>query len=900
MRLNIKNENANKQITIYSVDTSAFYNEREQIIADKMLPLYLRRTYIKAEIDKLKTEMGKTKDEDNDEIKNLISLLSKHNSTINKSIEYVKKSELHPTLVENKEVRKLREDAITYPVKDEFNNPTGERRKKSKVVISMFESELTRTLNIESGSFSDSLIIVEQVYKDVSEQLVKNGFTYQNHTYRYYSSSAGQIRKKKLVFIREDLWELHKNTLMCGLSEEYINSKGGSNVNKYLAYMSLQASASVRWKGFNIDKVIICEDLELEVLGEVDYICNKTFDITRQFMPITMMPTDGAGMCLPSVSELSFQFRANWIKGLVSPFNFRQWIMEMRLKHPDKRIGFVRDIYNKEWDIIGDKIEMILCKSMFKMNSFYTSWKQFTDYFKKYKCHAAICQIENEKFGNIKLGYQMIQNLPQTTDEELALIVSKTAADIKMIGRDKETMLRVLGVTPENKNKNYYQQALELMPELLSDTYSKEVIKSAKKSMVKSAKAGKVEISGKYIFAVPDWFAYCEWLIGGVNRCDIKGLLDGEEVYSNSFKDGEKLDVLRSPSLYREHGIRVNKVNKKNKKWLISNGLYIGYKSLLAKILMLDYDGDQLFCVNSPHLVLPAEKQMEGVVPLHYETQKAKIVEINKDNIFDGLQKAFSANIGIISNKISQVWDKETPDLDVLRWLCLTNNETIDFAKTLSKSKLPPHVDKRIKKATKGKLPHLFIYAKDNKKDNVESDNNNSVMNRLAKLIPNPNIHFDNVVKPLDYKMLMKNKDIVVDEKVIELYSKLDLKKWTMSMQANDKEATGDNLPAYANIRNEMLQLGFNINDVVDMLIYYLYVTVDSGYKTTLWSSFGDVIVENIKRNQAIEYETLHNCEDCGDEYIKKKQRQKKCETCMEKIKKEKTALRVRNHRNKM
>ena len=41
-----------------------------------------------------------------------------------------------------------------------------------------------------------------------------------------------------------------------------INSKGGNNVNKHLAYMALANSATDQWNDFDIDRCIVVDDFE--------------------------------------------------------------------------------------------------------------------------------------------------------------------------------------------------------------------------------------------------------------------------------------------------------------------------------------------------------------------------------------------------------------------------------------------------------------------------------------------------------------------------------------------------------------------------------------------------------------------------------------------------------------
>ena len=74
-----------------------------------------------------------------------------------------------------------------------------------------------------------------------------------------------------------------------------------------------------------------------------------------------------------------------------------------------------------------------------------------------------------------------------------------------------------------------------------------------------------------------------------------------------------------------------------------------------------------------------------------------------------------------------------------------------------------------------------------------------------------------------------------------------------------------------------MLKVNYNVNYVVDVLVEYLYGHKHSRFKTTLWSSFGDVIVENLKFNIVMD-QTY--CEVCGDLIEKTSNNKKYCIEC--------------------
>jgi len=846
MKLNMHLDHLSSQIFAYSLDTSAFYTDEEQRIHHKLMTLYQQRAALRANKGRSESAQEAYKQ-------------------MNQQIKAIKNDELFVQFARQKSsgaIRELREDAMTYQAGDE-----GERKPRKHAVIAMFESALTRLLGVRPGTLTTDIIIVQQYYGDVMEDLVKGGFAYNGERYMYLSSSAGQIRKKKCVFMRSAVWDVHKDTIMCGLTLDKINRKG-ANPTKFLAYLSLQDSASAPFADFDMDRVIVVDDWEFPVEGVVDYIDNATFAISRRKMKVGMNIADGAGMCLPSVSRRSFQFRAPWMKGLISPMDFREWA---------KRNGCttVADIWGDTYDLVEDRIEIMITKSMFKMWNHYPNWAAYKACFNQYRCTANVCQIEAQYYGNVRLGYQMLQSLNLMTDEELTQISRKTNDDIRRVGSDRDTMLKILGATKENRDKNHYQVALMLYPQMLNDTYSHKIIKDVKKKLVKEARSGRIEVEGKYLFVCPDWVAYLQWLLK--KEEEPGGLIGEGEVYSRLFADGEKVDVMRSPSLYREHGIRRNRVQDERKKWLIGNGIYVGYKDLLGKLLMMDFDGDQLFVVKQQQFVAIAERHMRDVVPLHYEMKKAGVVLINSDTLWDGLKAAFKANIGDISNKISICWNVGKPNLDVIKQLVLLNNATIDYAKTLWMPELPAEISKKIGDNVKGKLPHFFKYAKGKAEGEVQRQNDSTV-NRLAGIIENKRIYFEQVCGNFDYKNLLSHplKQVEMSPAVMQFYKQLDQGKW--SMDAYDKQdAERDCLFAYREIRDEMLGRfpEYGESEIVDMLVEYLYAHAKSDYKVTLWTCFGDTVLENVKRNLG----KYKNCEDCGCEY-EGHHNSKLCEHC--------------------
>lgn len=198
---------------------------------------------------------------------------------------------------------------------------------------------------------------------------------------------------------------------------------------------------------------------------------------------------------------------------------------------------------------------------------------------------------------------------------------------------------------------------------------------------------------------------------------------------------------------------------------------------------------------------------------------------------------------------------------------------------------------------TKLKTPHFFVYAKDKEKDKVEKINN-SVVNRLSKIIPNPNINFKNMnLGDFDYTILMKNKNIELNQDIIEKYTNLDLKKHFMINKTNDEELNNITY-LYEDIKNQLIEINSDIYYITDVLVKYLYEEKKSNFKTTLWECFGNIIIENIKNNLMKKFNNKAiQCECCGKIIEARSNKQKFCEDCFKDINKEQIRKRVEKYR---
>jgi len=868
------------QIHIYSLDTSAFFYKKERLLYNKIGQLNSEIIKLQEELKDINKKLLRIGDIKTLENKYIFAIA---NDLIARKLEiennYIRHKKNKINKIKHKLIKMLQNNCKNnelYFKKYKCNYRTRVLNKSyliTKNIISVFESSLTRTLNIRTNQLSEDIMVIKVYYFDVLRDLILHGYMHNNEKYRFFTASAGQIRTKKTVFIKESLWDKYQKIFMCGLTIDLINKKGGINKNKYLAYLALINSATDLWIDFDIDKCIVVDDFETNVTGVVDFIDDETYKIHRKEMPVPINHTDGCGMILPKLSKKNFMIRLPWIKGLLASFDYVKFIKEHNCS------SIVKDIYGKEWDIIKDDIQIIFTKSQFKMYKYYKDWDEYKRYFKKYKCQAGICNYEEDYIKNARINYQMLQTLSEMTDDELRKLCEKSNERLDKLSSNLETMLEVFGVTKYNKNKTYLQQALEIYPELLSDVYTKDVLKAIKKRLIKEYRAGKLEIMGKFTFIVPDLYAFCEYLF--CDNKNPKGLLKNGEVYCRLYKNVDKLDCLRSPHLYREHAVRNNVIDDIKSEWFTTDAVYTSCHDLISKILQFDVDGDRSLVVADPLLVSVAERHMNDIVPLYYNMKKAEPDILTNQTIYNGLIAAYiGGNIGAKSNDITKIWNsgKMTDDkLMAIKLLCMENNFTIDYAKTLYKPERPKNIKTIITKYTNAKVPYFFIYAKDYERNKVEKIND-SLVNRIGKIVINKKMNFsNNKFGKFDYEMLLskKSNNVLIDKNLINVYIKLNQNyRYKINMEDERK----NNISYIAKeIRMELGSFGYDDMTVTDMLIKYLYGIKNSKHKESLWFCYGDVIVENLKKNIG---DKMDVCLRCGKRYKKKVAVQKYCEEC--------------------
>lgn len=351
----------------------------------------------------------------------------------------------------------------------------------------------------------------------------------------------------------------------------------------------------------------------------------------------------------------------------------------------------------------------------------------------------------------------------------------------------------------------------------------------------------------------------------------------------------------------------------------------------------VDVDGDKSLVVADKTIIKVAERNMKGIVPLYYNMKKAEPVHLNNVAIYNGLNAAFTgSNIGQYSNNISKIWNSEVfisgtdeekeQAIDVIKILCMENNFCIDAAKTLYMPERPEFVRELVTSFTKENVPYFFRYAKD-KEEHQVSKLNNSFVNKLNTIIPNPRINCRGLgLGKIDYTLLMHNSDIecrvqftdrgkLIKEKTDPLIIKYCELNKKYGYAINNAKKIDNSISyeilknsklrqdlryrkIYLDVKNELSMFGYSDMEISDILVKFLYGIKESKHKMVLWLCYGDYIYKNLSEKIKIQTRTI-KCVDCG-EWISvpvKDNKSCRCSECNEEYKREQTRLRVQRHR---
>ena len=793
--------------------------------------------------------------------------------------------------------------------------------------IAEFSSDESRAIGLRDLDVTFDKIVLKWKSLDILRQVVLNDFimpvlnrdgSVTEKQFFVMTASAGQLRTDKVQCLSVEAWNKISDHLLCGLTADIINSKGGINVNKYMAYLALPCSATDPWPGMPIDRCIVVPDFIAPVTAMMETI-NSDYSHERGIRTVDINHGDGVGMMLPSVSKNCFMVRGPWLKGLLGPFDYLQFCDEHNVP------AVLTDVWGLEHDLRKENIQIIFTESQLKLWSYYDSWDQYKSCFKSCGCVLCRTNYEENYIPDCEINYQMLSTLIDMTDDEIRAFTESTYERVNCISKDKEHMLATLGADPASEQ--YDKKALALYPSLLGEKYFIENLRAIKRKWLFDARSGRIRCANKRLFVLPDMYAMCEFYFLGIKEPE--GLLKSDEVGARLFRNKIKVDCLRSPHLYMEHAPRKVSHDPEVYRWFVSNAIYTSVKDMISRILQFDCDGDQLNVVSDETIVSVAERDIAkyDIVPLFYDANKAPKSMVTREEMFNGLKRAHDySGIGAVSNALTRLWNRKDPDIRAAADLCYYNNQVIDAAKTgeINDYAFYPAVAKRINQATggnTGRMPWFFTFTRNGRhvpgaggRKRKVCKPTSSTMNRICKSFSTVGkISTRNIdIPPFNYRMLMDGSDErAYNEKIPELFVQLCSEGIQAIIEnrgiSNDIDRF-ESLNLFSveqEIVTEMVETFGSLEECYPSITEYFFngpLKDKVNCKQFYWRIFGEIAVGTLEKNLETaticekcgtmlpqynkEHTCINNtaryfvCIDCGKSVIRKSNRQQRCEIC--------------------
>ena len=651
--------------------------------------------------------------------------------------------------------------------------------------------------------------------KDLDGKIEFNG-----EIYKRILASSGNVRNKKVIFIKMDLYDKAMEILLVGIDKDAEHKQ----LSKYNAYIGLANSDTIP---VSSPRIVVIEDFENTIEETFDIVTkdedgnfNVKNDVKKQF---TFMPFDGAGLVDVNQArkwtrELGILKKLDdgreVLDYLPSSFQFRQsiglkgnlYIMDIKeyVKKLPKEKQKIVDAWGNEHNIINENgellIDAILTKSQFKFKNYYESFENYEEKFNKelyrYKRTFNIAKWGNKKNEDeAMLSYQPLQTLELDIDD-IKELCSPTIERIKKISTDADEFIKFRGLEKSNGDRiPQYYKALKENPILFNDSYIREKVNKDIAKMKDNALKGGIIVNGNYQTLTPDLVAFMEYATGQ----EVKGVVKAHEVYCKYWKEKEvkQIDIIRFPHIAMEHCLADVIEQEQEEFKYINDGVIMSiWDSYLEKLGNADEDGDRILSTNNKLLCKRVENQKTNTILFENNFklipedngEDEEIPKIsNVDKLIEVDCNGMRASIGEVVNKISTLWSmKKSEERDnYIKIMMVVGCLVIDFIKTGVLETVPEEIleflknddkkndKKKILKPKFLKVKYKKVEKNQNRKnknialvgdeDTIESFNNNDcTMNRLHDYM-DEELEKIKKLKAVDKDCLlesMRNKDI--------------------------------------------------------------------------------------------------------------------------------------------
>lgn len=611
---------------------------------------------------------------------------------------------------------------------------TFEEAKENKEVISMFDSQLLRSIRfvkgeevdyqlldklkheleklkkqehskensskiIETQRKIDNILFVPEVISIVIENkshyryLFKNKLSLNGKIFRRFSSSAGQARSSTVLYCETEMADK--------LDEIFDNGRDKSKKlvpSKFNAYKGLITSST---SVVSTPRFCLVPDYESETEVKVNFVTEKDLneDDEIEVKTITELFNRFDGQGIISIEkarqwadELGLDYvpaqwciRQNYIKGMLSTFDIKAFCRE--INNGDYMIKTSYKDENGEPKLANLlNTDVIISESQFKLWDSFPSLEVYQENCEKNQLQWGVSLISPKKDKDIlKMNYQFLQtlrlegNIEKVCSKFVDWISGVTSKDIHY------TLLFLLGteidedkITSYIENSdNHWVKALMLDHNLIHDKWIKRKIYDLVKKKIKNGCLGQILVEGNFQVIVSDPFAMMQHVCG----LEVTGLLGKKEYYSNYWnKKGVKtVDSMRAPLTYRsEHVVLDLKQNEELDKWYKYNNTGIivnvhGHETM--NWAGSDFDMDIIATTSDESIIKGVYRDELPIAYIPPKSDKTKLTE----------RKLYNADIHSFGSEIGQITNKSTSGYALLAELDETSEE---YTTTMNRIKM--------------------------------------------------------------------------------------------------------------------------------------------------------------------------------------------------------------------
>ncbi|MDD4564229.1 MAG: hypothetical protein PHE79_01890 [Eubacteriales bacterium] len=555
-------------------------------------------------------------------------------------------------------------------------------------------------------------------------------------------ASTSNIRNKKIIYIKENLYDKVNEILLCGMPTDMEHKQ----FSKYSAYYALASTDSIP---VTMPNLVVINDYKNRITGACDLVQEEIIKGEQRFRKSTGKPLldkktgepkfkndtikysvdnninhiieenkpfDGAGLVDVSLANIwaaemhldylpsAFQFRAiPGIKGNLYVFDFQKFADEFHnnvRKDKSNKI-VIQDAWNKEIQLLNEDgslaINVILTKSQYKFYDYldFDTWKE--EFVKECYGYKRTFNISGRsvKFEDIKrevlLSYQPLQSLDISL-AEIQKLCECTVERIKKISTNVKEFLKYRGLLDAEENERGerkskrdippYYKALMKNPEMLfADKYIQSKVQSDIKRFKENTYKGAVLVPGNYQTLMPDIFALAQWAFGIMPT----GLLVGDQVYSRYWLSQKvtEIDIIRFPHIANEHSIgKVVDINKsetiKTYYKYATEGIITAIDSFIPLKANSADFDGDHVLTNSSAVLIDMYKSQKSNTVVHIPANRDENTEKKAYKIND-MTKTIDTDINGMSNSIGRVVNQITR-----LWSQEKSPEVLDYIKIMN------------------------------------------------------------------------------------------------------------------------------------------------------------------------------------------------------------------------